>query len=114
MQDGRRDGGSRGIAAFLQPKRGKNSSLINPGEALQLTFKLLDSTLSEQVIIDAFNSDPLQLGIAFHVQSIPGGYSEWYQATPGGTTSVPDGGPTVMLLGMAVAGLCVARRFLKV
>ena len=32
---------------------------------------------------------------------------------PGGGTQVPDGGTTVMLLGMALAGLGVARRYLK-
>jgi len=93
------------------PKTGNDGSLINPNETLHLTFTLVDGTMVEQDLINAFINDPQQLGVAFHVQAITGGYSEWYEAAPGPEYGpVPDGGATLALMGLALVAFEGFRR----
>ena len=61
-------------------KNGSDNSTINPGDILSITFNLMDPAVTEEELALAFTSSPKQLGIAFHVQSIDGDYSEWYEA----------------------------------
>lgn len=97
------------------PASGNDSSLINPGESLSLTFTLINPLTTEQQLIAGFSSAPKSLGVAFHAQSIgTGGFSEWYEANPATTPGrVPDGGTTITCLGMALLGLGSIRRLIS-
>lgn len=97
------------LAAAVGDPAGGSASTINPGETLSITYNLM-SGVTEQGIIDAFSASPQLLGIAFHAQSLPGGYSEKYEATV--LTSVPDGGTTIALFGFSLLGLGGTRRLL--
>lgn len=105
-----------GVEINGDPATGANPSVINAGETLAITFTLRDANTTEQELLDAFLSDPQELGIAFHVQSIEGGYSEWYQALPEGvtppspqSTRVPEPASLVGL-GLVATGMLIARR----
>jgi len=94
-------------AVLGDPAGGSDVSVINPGESLSITYDLV-SGITEQDLIDAFSANPQELGIAFHAQSLPGGYSEKYEAVP--SRDVPDGGTTAALLGLALLGMGGVRR----
>ncbi len=98
------------VEVLGDPAQGNSASTINPGETLNITYALTDITTTEQDLYEAFYSDPQELGIAFHVQSIPGGYSEKYEAVPTPTVGVPDGGNMAILLGASLLGLAGLRQ----
>jgi hypothetical protein len=108
-----------GVEVTGDAAQGNNAATLNPGETLNITFSLVNQSTTEQDLIDAFNADPQQLGIAFHVQSIGTGYSEKYQALPKSGPiddpgpNVPDGGTTVTLLGFSLLGLGAVRRLIS-
>jgi hypothetical protein len=106
-----------GVEVTEKSVTGSDPSVLNPGESLNITFSLVNSLTTEQQLIDAFYTDPRQLGIAFHAQALPGGYSEKYEALPkrsiGPIIRTPDGGTTLSLMGLALSGLAAGRRFLK-
>jgi len=102
------------VEVLGKSSQGNNAATINPGETLNITYALTDITTSEQDLYNAFYSDPQELGIAFHVQSLPGGYSEKYEALPTPTVGVPDGGNMAILLGASLLGLAGLRRAITI
>lgn len=77
------NGGAWSVVSSADPKNGNAASTINPGEILNVTFKLKNGATSDADLLAAFVSTPRKLGVAFHVQAIQAqGYSEWYQALP--------------------------------
>lgn len=109
-----------GVEVTGNATQGNSNATLNPGETLNITFSLVNQSTTEQDLINAFNANPQQLGIAFHVQSIgTGGFSEKYQALPKsgpnddpGPKNVPDGGTTVALFGFSLLGLGAVRRLI--
>jgi hypothetical protein len=101
------------------PKTGNNNSVINAGESISLTFELKSNSTTEGDLIAGFYSDPRKLGVAFHVQAITGGYSEWYEAMPDqpqpapAPAPVPDGGATLAYLGLGFLSLYGLRRSIR-
>jgi hypothetical protein len=89
------------VEVLGDPRGRRARGVISPGEMLSITYDLV-SGVSLQDLIDAFNANPQELGVAFHAQSLPGGDSEKYEAH---LTSVPDGGATLTMLGLAMIGL---------
>ncbi|MBN9689804.1 MAG: hypothetical protein J0M24_06165 [Verrucomicrobia bacterium] len=100
-------------------KNGNNNSVINAGESISLTFELKSPTTTEAELIAGFYSDPRKLGVAFHVQAITGGYSEWYEAMPDqpqpapAPVPLPDGGATLAYLGLGFLGIYSLRRAIR-
>jgi hypothetical protein len=79
------------------PKNG-----IDLGESLALCFSYKNGGTIDDVIADLV-SGALRIGL--HIQAIgTSGRSDAY-ITGGGTTSVPDGGATMLLLGMGIVAL---------
>jgi|NOAtaT_6_FD_contig_41_3755239_length_955_multi_4_in_0_out_0_1 hypothetical protein len=95
------NGGAWQVLAEADPATGSNASVINAGEVLKVTFKLQNAATTDADLLAAFSSTPQKLGMAFHVQSITGGYSEWYEATPPGEppTEVPTPAAVLPVLG---------------
>lgn len=78
---------------------------VNPTEWINFYF----SGAVEANVLAGLNAGTWHTAI--HVQSIgTSGRSEWAQTT---TTNVPDGGSTLALVGLAMAGLGLARRKLS-
>jgi hypothetical protein len=97
------------VAAFELTKDGAAVNGIDPGQWLGVKF-LGDF----DDVIAAVNDG--KIGIGLHVISImPGGGSQKFvnEVPPSSTTNVPDGGPTFMLLGVAIISLCALRYSLK-
>jgi hypothetical protein len=94
------NGGAWQVLASADNANGSNASVVNPGDVLKVTFKLQNAATTEADLLAAFVSTPQKLGVAFHVQAIPGGYSEWYQATPPSPpTDVPTPAAVLPILG---------------
>lgn len=90
------------VLAEADPRTGANASLVNPGEVLKVTFQLQNTNTTNADLLAAFLSDPQKLGVAFHVQAIAGGYSEWYEAIPDAPeppTEVPTPAAVLPILG---------------
>lgn len=73
---------------------------INPGETLSFTFNLNFNTATAQLytvndIYNAFQGINSPLAIAFHVQGLPTGQSDWYGTSNVTPTDVPE--PFTML-----------------
>lgn len=96
------------------PSKGK---VLDPGESISLTFELKNNATTEADLIAGFYSDPQKLGVAFHVQAITGGYSEWYEAMPDEPQNtpvpVPDGGATLAYIGLGFLSLYGLRRSVR-
>ena len=100
-----------GIEVLADATQGNDAATINAGESLGVTFDLLAVlTITEADLIDAFLpvGAGQDLGIAFHVQNIDEGDSEWYSATPPPVT-VPEPG-MVALLAAGLLGMVAIRR----
>lgn len=87
---------------------GVNATLTPPGEYVTIRFNLLPGqTYADTLAAIALGGADGGLRIGLHVQAIgsTGGSDSYVN-----TTSVPDGGLTISLLGMALAGLGLAAR----
>ncbi|AFY38827.1 hypothetical protein Lepto7376_2554 [[Leptolyngbya] sp. PCC 7376] len=79
-----------GVQIAADPAKRNKKSTITPGDTLSITFNLMNPDVTEEELALAFTTKPYQeLGLAYHVQSIGSGYSEWYEAQPKSFNPVP-------------------------
>ena len=98
-------------AGFLAESSGANANGINAAtESVTITFTLINGKTFADTIAALEGGVDLRIGL--HVRSIgtTGGSDSYVNNPGGGDPSVPDGGTTVSLLGLALAGMGIAAR----